>query len=117
MEDYKTFLLESIADLETSDKQRLLEVDEIERRDMLEADYDIAGNMTGSHTCNSYVSEQNLYKSRILFDSDFIDYVKMLEVDYGELIGRGAEAIEVVACNYVFSIISDDEIERALRAE
>lgn len=34
-----------------------------------------------------------------------------------ELVERGAEAVEVVVCNYVFSIISDDEIERALRAE
>lgn len=63
--------------------------------DEMWVDDSITGNGSGSYTFSTYEAERNV--KDLLFDSTFLFEVEGVEIDLGDLLKEGAEAIDVTA--------------------
>lgn len=74
----------------------------------------ITGNGSGSYYCNSYKAKQAVNESGLLFDGDFIDYVESLGCNVGDILNKGAEAVDVWARCAAVDMLTDEELAEVL---
>lgn len=109
MEYYKKQVLESLA--EYGGKYKGKDGEEI--RELALMDDSITGNASGSYYCNAWKAEQSLYKSGVLFDSEFLNSL----AGYGMTnpLAGGAEWLDVMARCIALDYINDEELEEAVK--
>ena len=73
----------------------------------------ITGNASGSYYYNTYKAQEQINKSGILWDEDFLGWLSDLELDLGEQMKRGAEAVDVLAREWALNSLSDEELAEA----
>ena len=73
----------------------------------------ITGNASGSYYCNAYKAQEQIDKSGILWDEDFLGWLDMLGLELADFMKRGAESVDVLAREYTLEALSDREIAEA----
>lgn len=115
IEDVKADLLETIKD----DRESWEDLSIEDYRDRL-LDYrytdGITGNGSGSYTFNAFAAQELINERGLLFDDDFLGWLDELGVKIGELLEKGAEAVDVWARCFALESLSDEELEE-IRAE
>lgn len=74
----------------------------------------ITGNASGSYYCNAYKAQEAINESGVLFDSDFIDHVESLGCNVGDILNKGAEAVDVWARCAAVDMLTDEELAEVL---
>lgn len=114
--DYIEETKENAKEYITSEWDYLKDKDKEEIFDILFLEDSVTGNGSGSYTFSSYEASQNI--SELIFDDDFIDE---LEGNFGEnlgdLIKRGAEAVDVTARCLALYYVDIDEILEELKED
>lgn len=75
----------------------------------------ITGNASGSFFCNAYKAQEAIDKSGVLWDETFIQWVDDMGLEWGEILKRGAENLDVLARCCALDMLSDDEIKACLK--
>lgn len=76
----------------------------------------VTGNGSGSYTFSTYQAQQNI--SELIFDDDFIDELEgNFGGNLGDLLKRGAEAVDVTARCLALYYVDIDEILEELKDE
>ena len=84
--------------------------------DILFLEDSVTGNGSGSYTFSTYQAEQNI--AELLFDDDFIDELEgNFGGNLGDLIKRGAEAVDVTARCLALYYVDIDEILEELKED
>lgn len=84
--------------------------------DILFLEDSVTGNGSGSYTFSTYQATQNV--NELLFDEDFIDELEgQFGGDLGDLIKRGAEAVDVTARCLALYYVDIDEILDEIKEE
>lgn len=73
----------------------------------------ITGNASGSYYCNAYKAQEQIDKSGILWDEDFLGWLDSLGLELADFMKRGAESVDVLAREYALEALSDREIAEA----
>ena len=73
----------------------------------------ITGNASGSYYCNAYKAQEQIDKSGILWDEDFLGWLDSLGLELADCMKRGAESVDVLAREYALEALSDREIAEA----
>ena len=120
MEDYKKEVIEDLKELLSENKEEIKDLSIDELRDLIN-DYrfadSVTGNGSGSYYFNAYKAQETINKRGILFDECFTEYVRDCGKDMGELLDKGAEAVDVWArCCVIDYMLTDDELNE-LRQE
>lgn len=76
----------------------------------------VTGNATGSYYCNAYKAAETINARGVLFDSDFLQRLEDLGTNAGEILNKGAEAVDVWARCIALDMIDDEELEK-IRAD
>ena len=94
----------------------LKDKDKEEIFDILFLEDSVTGNGSGSYTFSTYQAEQNI--AELLFDDDFIDELEQtFGGNLGDLIKRGAEAVDVTARCLALYYVDIDEILEELKED
>ena len=96
--------------------QYLKDKDKEEIFDILFLEDSVTGNGSGSYTFSTYQAQQNI--SELIFDDDFIDELEgNFGGNLGDLLKRGAEAVDVTARCLALYYVDIDEILEELKED
>lgn len=116
MNDYKKQVLEDIREWANEGNADGLNIDGVRDRLQDPAWSDsITGNASGSYYCNTYKAQEQIQNSGLLFDEAFISYLEDMGMNIGELLSKGAEVVDVWARCAVIDLLSDEELEEAIK--
>lgn len=83
-------------------------LDEI--REALQLSDSVTGNASGSYFCNAYRAQQELYACEMVWDWDFLVWLKDLGFDLGAVLEKGPENMDVLARCCALDRIDDDTL-------
>lgn len=83
-------------------------LDEI--REALQLSDSVTGNASGYYFCNAYRAQQELYAAEMVWDWDFLVWLKDLGFDLGTTMEKGPENMDVLARCCALDQIDDDEL-------
>lgn len=112
MDHYKEQIKLDIRDWANENRAEIdrgeMTIDEV--RDALQLSDSVTGNASGSYFCNAYKAQQTLNESEVLWDWDFITWLKDLGFDLGTTMEKGPENMDVLARCCALDQIGDDEL-------
>lgn len=107
-ENAKEYIEENFDYLKDKDKEEIF--------DILFLEDSVTGNGSGSYTFSTYQAEQNI--AELIFDDDFIDELEgNFGGNLGDLLKRGAEAVDVTARCLALYYVDIDEILEELKED
>lgn len=86
---------------------------------LLDASYtdSITGNASGSYFCNAWKAAEVIDERHLLWDESFIDALEAYGVNLGDIIKKGAEAVDVWARCIALEYLTDEELIEATGGE
>ena len=71
----------------------------------------ITGNASGSYYCNAYKAQENIDRTHLLWDEQFIDALADFGCEVSDLLRRGAEVVDVYARCIALESLSYEELQ------
>lgn len=119
MEEYKKQVIDDLKEwVAEGNTEGIKDIDEL--REVLSDPSmtdSITGNASGSYYCNAYKAQENIDKTHLIWDEDFIDALADLGCEVSDLLRRGAETVDVYARCIVLENLSDEELEEIWKAK